>query len=125
MTTLAVVARAVVFGHPTWRSVASSRLPEDRVVSAHPPNARATSGPLRAALALLALPVLLAACGAEVETAAPEPRPVRTVTVEKREAGTPVMLTGRIEAEDEVTLGFRIAGRVLENNLKLGDRLQP
>jgi membrane fusion protein, multidrug efflux system len=71
-----------------------------------------------------ALAVLLASCGAEVETAAPEPRPVRTVTVEKREAGVPVTLTGRIEAEDEVTLGFRIAGRVLENNLRRGDRIE-
>jgi RND family efflux transporter MFP subunit len=44
--------------------------------------------------------------------------------VEKREAGVPVTLTGRIEAEDEVTLGFRIAGRVLENNLRRGDRIE-
>jgi membrane fusion protein, multidrug efflux system len=73
----------------------------------------------------LAMPALLAACGAEVETAAPEPRPVRTATVERREAGVPVTLTGRIEAEDEVALSFRIAGRVLENNLKLGDRVEP
>jgi RND family efflux transporter MFP subunit len=47
------------------------------------------------------------------------------VTVERREAGVPVTLTGRIEAEDEVALSFRIAGRVLENNNKLGDRVQP
>ena len=67
-------------------------------------------------MALSALTVLLAACGGEVETAAPEPRPVRTVTVEKREAGVPVTLTGRIEAEDEVALGFRIAGRMIEND---------
>src|SRR5262249_32862815 len=60
----------------------------------------------------------------EAQTAAPEPRPVRTVTVERREAGVPVSLTGRIEAEDEVTLGFRIAGRVIENNRKLGERVE-
>jgi RND family efflux transporter MFP subunit len=36
-----------------------------------------------------------------------------------------VTLTGRIEAEDEVTLGFRIAGRVLENSRKLGDQITP
>jgi RND family efflux transporter MFP subunit len=50
---------------------------------------------------------------------------VRTVTVERREAGTPITLTGRLEAEDEVALGFRIAGRVLENGGKLGDRVMP
>src|SRR5262252_7877495 len=67
---------------------------------------------------------MLAACQPDVEAAAPQARPVRTVTVEKREAGVPVTLTGRIEAEDEVALAFRIAGRVLENNRKLGDRLE-
>jgi RND family efflux transporter MFP subunit len=45
--------------------------------------------------------------------------------VEKRAAGVPITLTGRIEAEDEVALAFRISGRVLENSLKLGDRVQP
>jgi multidrug efflux pump subunit AcrA (membrane-fusion protein) len=49
---------------------------------------------------------------------------VRTITVERSAAGMPVTLTGRIEAEDEVRLGFRIAGRVLENNNKLGDRVE-
>jgi RND family efflux transporter MFP subunit len=57
------------------------------------------------------------------EISAPQPRPVRTATIEKREAGVPITLTGRIEAEDEVALGFRISGRVLENNRKLGDRV--
>jgi RND family efflux transporter MFP subunit len=68
---------------------------------------------------------LLVACERQAEVAAPEARPVRTVTVEKREAGVPVTLTGRIEAEDEVALAFRISGRVLENSGKLGDRVEP
>jgi RND family efflux transporter MFP subunit len=68
---------------------------------------------------------LLAACQPEVETAAPEPRPVRTITVEKSQAGSPATFTGRIEALDEVSLGFRIAGRILESDLKLGDRVEP
>jgi membrane fusion protein, multidrug efflux system len=80
---------------------------------------------LRDALAILLLPTMLMACQPEADISAPEPRPVRTVTVEKREAGVPITLTGRIEAEDEVTLGFRIAGRILENNNKLGDRVEP
>jgi RND family efflux transporter MFP subunit len=37
----------------------------------------------------------------------------------------PVTLTGRIEAEDEVALAFRISGRLLENDRMLGDRLEP
>ena len=71
-----------------------------------------------------ALSASLAACNDHTEAAAPEPRPVRTVTVEKHDVGMPVTLTGRIEAEDEVELGFRISGRLLENNGKLGDRVE-
>src|SRR5215467_45754 len=79
----------------------------------------------QAMLVLLALPAMLAACQPEAETAAPAARPVRTVTVTKREAGVPITLTGRIEAEDEVALAFRISGRLIENDGKLGDRVQP
>jgi len=77
------------------------------------------------ALIVSGLAAALAGCTADVDTATPQARPVRTVTVEKREAGVPITLTGRIEAEDEVTLAFRIAGRVLENSSALGDRLEP
>ncbi len=80
---------------------------------------------LKTAMATMAFPVLLAACQREAETAAPDARPVRTVTIEKREGGTPLTFTGRIEAEDEVTLSFRISGRILENQLKLGDQVKP
>jgi RND family efflux transporter MFP subunit len=77
------------------------------------------------ALMTLAAALLLAACQRETETAAPAARPVRTVTVAKSSAGVPLSFTGRIEAEDEVALAFRISGRLLENNSKLGDRVQP
>lgn len=77
------------------------------------------------ALIALVLPILFVACQREAETsAAPQPRPVRAITVEPREAGTPHTFTGRIEAEDEVSLAFRISGRVLENSGKLGDRIE-
>lgn len=77
------------------------------------------------AMAVLAVPTLLAACQPETETAAPEIRAVRTITVEKRQPGTQITLTGRIEALDEAALGFRISGRVLENDLKLGEQVKP
>ena len=79
---------------------------------------------LRAAFAILTLPMMLAACSQQAETAAPEARPVRTITVEKRAAGVPFTLTGRIEAEDEVARSFRIAGRLLQSDLKVGDRVE-
>jgi len=74
---------------------------------------------------LAAAGVLFAgACQPEADNAVPKARPVRGIAVERREAAVPVTLTGRIEAEDEAALGFRIAGRIIENNLKLGDRVE-
>ena len=73
--------------------------------------------------AVLAATVGLAGCEQKIEQA-PNIRPVRTVTVDKRTAGTPIVLTGRIEAEDEVVLAFRISGRLLSSDLRMGDRVQ-
>jgi hypothetical protein len=61
----------------------------------------------RVAVAVLALAMV--ACRQEVETAAPDPRPVRTVTVEKREAGVPVTLTGRIDVVVRATDEQRVS----------------
>ena len=79
---------------------------------------------LMAARIAIAPALLLTACQKETDTAAPAARPVRTTTVEKREAGQALTFTGRIEAEDEVNVAFRISGRLLENSGKLGDRVQ-
>lgn len=67
----------------------------------------------------------LAGCKEEEKAAAPQPRPVRTATVAKSEAGVPVTVTGRIEALDEAALGFRISGRMIERDVSLGDRVKP
>lgn len=75
------------------------------------------------ALLILATSPILAACRQQTEAAAPVARPVRTMTVEKRDVGQPIVLTGRIEAEDNVALGFRISGRVQENHASLGDHV--
>src|SRR3974390_1007846 len=86
---------------------------------------RASDRPARTIWSALALSALLVGCRPDSEAATPQVRPVRTVTVEKHEAGSPVTLTGRIEAKDEVALGFRISGRLLENRVNLGDRITP
>src|SRR3974377_1200732 len=72
----------------------------------------------------VAFSALLVGCRPDSEAAVPQVRPVRTVTVEKHETGSPVTLIGRIEAKDEVALGFRISGRLLENKARLGDRVK-
>lgn len=73
----------------------------------------------------LAFSLVLVACEKETGIAtAPTPRPVRTTTIVKRETTTPITFTGRIEAEDEVSLAFRISGRLLKNDIKLGDRVK-
>jgi RND family efflux transporter MFP subunit len=79
----------------------------------------------RTPVLVIAAASLLAACAPEVEAVAPEARPVRTVTVERSQASVTKTFTGRVEAQDEVALGFRIAGRISENDLKLGDRVKP
>ncbi|MBV9582770.1 MAG: efflux RND transporter periplasmic adaptor subunit [Chloroflexi bacterium] len=52
-------------------------------------------------------------------------RPVRTVTVEHAAPGETVSLTGQIRAKDEVSLAFRIDGRVLERLVNVGDAVEP
>jgi RND family efflux transporter MFP subunit len=84
------------------------------------------TGSRSSGLRLLSTPLLcalLAACQPESGPSEPEARPVRTVTVSKQAVGTPVILTGRIEAEDQAALGFRISGRMIERPVNVGDRV--
>ena len=72
------------------------------------------------------LATTLASCKEEAVVAEPQPRPVRTATVEKSEAGVPVVVTGRVEALDEAALGFeKISGRMIERTVSVGDRVEP
>lgn len=48
---------------------------------------------------------------------------VRTITVETREAGEVISLTGHIEADDEAAVAFRVGGRMLERLVNVGDRV--
>jgi RND family efflux transporter MFP subunit len=59
------------------------------------------------------------------EAAEPEVRPVRSVTIAKREGGSTIALSGRIAAEDEVAVAFRIPGRLIERTVNVGDRVRP
>jgi len=72
-----------------------------------------------------ALVALGAACRHETAETPPEIRPVRTVTIAKRDTGVPVVLTGSIRAQDEAPLAFRVSGRMIERRVNNGDRVRP
>ena len=74
-------------------------------------------------LAFALLP-LLGACGSDEESVAEPIRPVRVVTVEKREAGETISLTGQVHAQEEVSLSFRVGGRMIERAVNVGDRVE-
>jgi len=82
-------------------------------------------GAIRNFVVAAALALMLAGCNQETKTEPPQPRPVRTVTVEKGEVGDSVVLTGDIRAENEVALAFRIGGRIVERKGEVGDRVEP
>ena len=81
-------------------------------------------GPLWTWLVLTAAAVVLASCKPDTKVDAPEIRPVRTVTAAKGEAGETVVLTGHVQAEDEPAFAFRIAGRMIERPVNVGDRVE-
>lgn len=68
---------------------------------------------------------VLTACGpTDAPDEAPPPiRPVRVVTVEERAGGETVTLTGSVQAEDDVSLAFRIGGQLLERRVNVGDQV--
>ncbi|HEV2100320.1 MAG TPA: efflux RND transporter periplasmic adaptor subunit [Stellaceae bacterium] len=66
----------------------------------------------------------LASCKPPETPAAAQPRPVRVVTVERQEAGETLSLSGQVEAETEVSLSFRVGGRVIRRSVSVGDRVK-
>ena len=69
--------------------------------------------------------IALTACKPEKTAEAPDPRPVRTVTVSRQPGAETVTLTGHVEAEDEVSMAFRIGGRMIDRLVNVGDRVTP
>jgi len=79
---------------------------------------------IRAWLTAPAIALALASCKPSEKPVAAQPRPVRVVTVERQEAGETVSLTGQIEAETEVSLSFRVGGRMIARSVNVGDRVK-
>ncbi len=82
------------------------------------------SGRRRIAVLLPLLAIGIAGCGKQEKAAAPEPRPVRTVTVAPRSSAETVVLTGHVEAEDQAALAFRIGGRMTQRFVNVGDKVE-
>ncbi len=81
-------------------------------------------GPSWITLVLISCVLVLVSCKPDTKVEAPEIRPVRTVTAAKGEAGETVVLTGHVQAEDEPAFAFRIAGRMIERPVNVGDRVE-
>jgi len=75
----------------------------------------------------IAAAALIAAAVAGCDKTSPpvsEARPVRTVTVKHGAEGEIVSLTGQVRAKDEVSLAFRLDGRMIERPVHVGDVLE-
>lgn len=72
----------------------------------------------------LTLAAVLAGCGEEPPEAPPELRPVRTVVVERSDAGVNRTLAGVARARVESRLSFRVPGTVDSVDVALGDRVR-
>jgi RND family efflux transporter MFP subunit len=73
-----------------------------------------------AAATLILIAASVAGCSKKVARA-PEPRPVRTASVESQADGETVSFTGQIRARDQFNLAFRLDGRMIERHANLGD----
>jgi membrane fusion protein, multidrug efflux system len=76
----------------------------------------------------IAIAALIAATVAGCNRTSPplsEARQVRTVTIEHGAGGEIVSLTGHVRAKDEVSLAFRLDGRMIERPVHVGDVLKP
>jgi RND family efflux transporter MFP subunit len=76
----------------------------------------------------LAIPIAVAllslgACKKKTELP-PVVRPVRSVVVETREVGDPKVVSGHLRARNEVSLAFRISGRITQTKVGVGDMVQ-
>jgi membrane fusion protein, multidrug efflux system len=78
---------------------------------------------MRASTCGLMLSLLFLSACEESAPPAPQIRPVRTIVVQKRVLGESTALTGHVRARDEVSLAFRIDGKLIERLVNIGDRV--
>jgi RND family efflux transporter MFP subunit len=79
---------------------------------------------LTVAVSVLVLISALSACKKQETAATPDMRPVRTVTVEPKEAGETLSLTGEIQPRYQADLGFRVNGKILDRPVDVGTQVK-
>src|SRR4030081_2683063 len=75
-------------------------------------------------LLVIAVTLPLAACSKE-QPKKVEIRPVRVTSIQHALSGETISLTGQIQAKDQANLAFRIAGRLQDRNVTVGDSVPP
>jgi RND family efflux transporter MFP subunit len=72
---------------------------------------------------LLVIAIVLTGCGEKAHKQASSIRPVRTFIAPPPVASSSLIQTGEIRAHEEVTLGFRMDGRILMRPAEVGDHV--
>jgi len=75
-------------------------------------------------LVIIILATILALGGCEKKKAAEDIRPVRSVIIEKHKVGDPIVLTGQLHARDEISLAFRLSGKLIKRSANVGDTVK-
>ena len=81
--------------------------------------------PLSPAAALVALAAGLSGCKSESAPYVAAPQPVRAASVTLSAATDTRSYTGTIKPRYESDLGFRVAGKIVERLVNIGDRVTP
>jgi multidrug efflux system membrane fusion protein len=84
---------------------------------------RAKSALTRAAL-LLSLAALLAGCGSEAKVSQEVVRPVKVAIAGETTHGRTVSYSGVVRPRIESSVGFRVAGKIVERLVNVGDRVE-
>ncbi len=95
------------------------------IKTASSPTRRIGARPLFLAGALLTVAVGLAGCNSEGAEYSPLPQPVRAATVTLTAASETRAYSGTIKPRYESDLGFRVAGKIVDRFINIGDRVTP
>lgn len=84
-----------------------------------------TSRNFSAAGVVLAATLVLSSCSEEKAETKPDIRPVKVVEIAKATNVRSLEFSGSVKSRTEMNLGFRIAGKVTERLVDIGDRVRP